>query len=404
MNYVFFDENASDIPARYRLLNREQSARFSENTLAQFSTTASLKTKQIRGIETYYHILNILGKRLATEPKLSARIIGCNSDLAAERGNMRLSQDRAESVRKYFTTTWGIDEKRLKVQARNKPERASNSTDPDGAAENRRVEVVLEPQEALSPISSDEVICTAQPDVVRLFAAAASQEELREWALDMIAAPADKIGTLAKQRIITTLSGTGAPPATTDYRLSSADLRAIGDVAPLTQVQFRLRVLNSAGQFATMQTSPILVALKSLRAIVSNQADSTQSVALQTQSEQISRYALTFFDFDKAALNLQNEQILNIVKSRINAETEAAIVGYTDRVGEAAYNKRLSADRAKTVADMLSGVNAAHKAVSGLGETILLYDNDLPEGRFYCRMVEISLRNRVSAEGKRSAP
>ncbi len=404
LNYVFFDENASDIPARYRLLSREVAARFNENTLAQFSTTASLKTKQIRGIETYYHILNILGKRLATEPKLSARIIGCNSDLAAERGNMRLSQDRAESVRKYFTTTWGIDEKRLKVQARNKPERASNSTDPDGAAENRRVEVVLEPQEALSPISSDEVICTAQPDVVRLFAAAASQEELREWALDMIAAPAGKIGTLAKQRIITTLSGTGAPPATTDYRLSSADLRAIGDVAPLTQVQFRLRVLNSAGQFTTVQTSPILVALKSLRAIVSNQADSTQSVALQTQSEQISRYALTFFDFDKAALNLQNEQILNVVKSRINAETEAAIVGYTDRVGEAAYNKRLSADRAKTVADMLSGVNAAHKAVSGLGETVLLYDNDLPEGRFYCRMVEISLRNRVSAEGKRSAP
>ena len=27
----------------------------------------------------------------------------------------------------------------------------------------------------------------------------------------------------------------------------------------------------------------------------------------------------------------------------------------------------------------------------GLGESVLLYDNDIPEGRFYCRTVEVIL-------------
>lgn len=411
LNYVFFEENSAQIPARYRLLVRGQTGSFAENNTADLSTSASVKVKQVRGIETYYHVLNILGKRLKTNAALTARIIGCNGDIGTERGNLRLSQERAEAVRAYFTAVWGIEEKRFKLQVRNKPERASNSTDPDGAAENRRVEIVIEPQEAMSPVSSEEVVCTAEPELIRLSGAAASQEELTEWAMDVVAAPVGKMNVLAKQRIITTLSGTGAPPATTDYRLSSAEVRAIGSVADVAEVQFRLRVLNSAGQFATAKTTPILVSMQRLGEVRNGAADTTQlasaSKNVQDQpQEQISRFALTFFDFDKSTLNAQNAQILNVVKSRVSSSvsTEAIIVGYTDRVGDAAYNKRLSADRAKTVADLLSGVSASRKAVSGVGEAIQLYDNDFPEGRFYCRMVEIVLRSVNMSNNNQSEP
>lgn len=410
LNYVFFEENSAQLPARYHLITREQTRRFDEVDMMQTLTTASAKVKHVRGIENYYHMLNILGKRLQSEAKLSARIIGCNSDIAAERGNMRLSQERAETVRQYFITAWGIDEKRLKVQTRNKPERASNSTDADGAAENRRVEILLEPQEAMSPVASDEVLCTAEPDVVRLACTATSQEDITEWSLDLMAAPAGTIAIPAKQRIITTLSGTGAPPATLDYRLSSADLRSIGDVAKNAQIQFRLRAINRAGQFVIAKAAPTFVSLESLREILTpNRAnnDSSRSAVASKQganSEQISRFALTFFDFDKATLNSQNAQIMNVVKSRITPETEAIIIGYTDRVGDAVYNKRLSGDRAKTVADMLSGVSSTRKIMSGVGESILLYDNDLPEGRFYCRMVEITLRKTMAQSAGQSSP
>lgn len=400
LNYVFFEENSSEIPVRYRPLSREQTREFTETNLMQTVTAASLKAKQVRGIDNYYHVLNIFGKRLRDDARLTARIIGCNSDVAAERGNMRLSQERAEAVRRYLTATWGIDEKRLKAQARNKPERASNNTDSDGAAENRRVEILLEPQDAMSPVASDEVLWTAEPDIVRLSCMATSQEDITEWSLDLLAAPAGAPTTppssSGKQRIITTLSGAGTPPATLDYRLSGADLQGIGAVAKTARMQFRLRAINRAGQFIAAQTLPTLVSLESLRDVRTVRDSSAKGTAFAKDTahdEQISRFALTFFDFDKATLNNQNTQIINVVKSRIKPETEAIILGYTDRVGDAAYNKRLSTDRAKTVADMLPGMSATRKTMNGVGEAVLLYDNDLPEGRFYCRMVEIMLRN-----------
>jgi outer membrane protein OmpA-like peptidoglycan-associated protein len=172
-------------------------------------------------------------------------------------------------------------------------------------------------------------------------------------------------------------------------------------------MQFQLRVINRAGQFMLTKTLPTLVSLESLRDVrtVSRIArDSSQVSEGIGQNEQISRFALAFFDFDKATLSSQNLQIINAVKSRLQPESEAIIVGYTDRVGDAAYNKRLSTDRAKTVAEMLPGLSVSRKSTSGVGESVLLYDNDLPEGRFYCRMVEIMLRNAPKQSSGQSPP
>ena len=48
--------------------------------------------------------------------------------------------------------------------------------------------------------------------------------------------------------------------------------------------------------------------------------------------------------------------------------------------------KTLSARRAKAVANAIRHPKTTHE---GIGETKLLYTNDLPEGRFYCRTVDI---------------
>lgn len=409
LNYIFFEENSSDIPARYRLLTRNQTDRFDalqpdvfESSTDVNATSATRKVKQVRGIEAYYQMLNIFGKRLSSEPKLTARITGSNSDVGLERGNIRLSQERAETVQNYLVNVWGIDEKRLKVSARNKPERASNSTDADGAAENRRVEILLEPQEAMSPVSADETLFVVEPDIVRFSAEARSEEPIAEWAIEMITAPTGAINNIAKQRIIPVLSGTGMPPEWSDFRLSNSEIRSIRASLPPREthaaIRFRLRATNSVGQTSFSQTAPMRISIERVREITA--ADS--SLIRSASREEVSRFALTFFDFDKATLNQQNSQILNIIKSRINPNTQATIIGYTDRVGDAAYNKRLSTDRAKTVAELLTGMNTSNKMMSGVGESVLLYDNDLPEGRFYCRMVDIVLRNTSQTNGRTS--
>ncbi len=399
LNYLFFDEASAEIPARYRRLLPDSTQFFQENTsdsLLRTANTAQNLQAQPRsvsgsGLEGYYDILNVFGKRLRERVNTSLKIIGCNSDDGAEKGNTALSRKRAEAVRDYVQAVWGIDARRISIQARNKPERASNPLDADGAAENRRVELFLEPQEAMSPQASNEAIFTAEPSMVRLSPRvmftkmeeqeADKEETINEWSVDM----------MLGQRIITTLSGTGALPATIDYRPTSAELSRLAVIfqqspSPNPPLRFRLRASNGAGESVAAESAMIPFSLHTLKN--KRFADSTNT--------RLERFALTFFDFDKANVSPQNALILNLAKSRMNTGTEVSVLGYTDRMGDAAYNKRLSTDRATAVAAMIPALPAQSKQVRGIGESILLYDNSLPEGRFYCRMVEIFLRRSSS--------
>jgi outer membrane protein OmpA-like peptidoglycan-associated protein len=50
------------------------------------------------------------------------------------------------------------------------------------------------------------------------------------------------------------------------------------------------------------------------------------------------------------------------------------------------YNRNLAGSRAKATASAIGTPNAT---IQGIGSSELLYDNDVPEGRFYCRTVTI---------------
>ena len=62
------------------------------------------------------------------------------------------------------------------------------------------------------------------------------------------------------------------------------------------------------------------------------------------------------------------------------------------RTGDANYNKKLSLDRADATKKAL-GINNA--ITNGIGNEELLYNNDLPEGRFYCRTVNIIVKTLI---------
>ena len=69
------------------------------------------------------------------------------------------------------------------------------------------------------------------------------------------------------------------------------------------------------------------------------------------------------------------------------------ITGHTDRVGDPGVNMKPSQDRAPAVAAALTGTTPTTR---GLGESQLLFSNDLPEGRFYCRIVDIVVETPIS--------
>ena len=66
------------------------------------------------------------------------------------------------------------------------------------------------------------------------------------------------------------------------------------------------------------------------------------------------------------------------------------IVGFTDILGEEEYNRKLSEQRAEAVrAAFGSALDNIEVTTRGLGSSQLLFSNDTPEGRFYCRMVQV---------------
>ena len=99
-----------------------------------------------------------------------------------------------------------------------------------------------------------------------------------------------------------------------------------------------------------------------------------------------------FFETGSAALRPESSAELDRLA---NLLTEAPalriqINGHTDNVGDDAYNRKLSEDRAKAVYDYLAGKNIAAERLryKGFGETQPVETNDTPEGRGRNRRTE----------------
>jgi OOP family OmpA-OmpF porin len=76
-----------------------------------------------------------------------------------------------------------------------------------------------------------------------------------------------------------------------------------------------------------------------------------------------------------------------------NTNYSAKIVGYTDSVGSASYNQKLSERRAKAVMNALieRGVDPKQLSAIGMGELNPVASNDTPEGRAQNRRIEAEM-------------
>jgi OOP family OmpA-OmpF porin len=73
------------------------------------------------------------------------------------------------------------------------------------------------------------------------------------------------------------------------------------------------------------------------------------------------------FAFDSAVLTVAGKSALDKLVPQVGGNV--IVVGHTDRIGAAAYNKSLSEQRAQSVARYLSVAAKANYAVSGVGST-----------------------------------
>jgi outer membrane protein OmpA-like peptidoglycan-associated protein len=122
------------------------------------------------------------------------------------------------------------------------------------------------------------------------------------------------------------------------------------------------------------------------------QVDSTQ-IRLMLERKQNLILRGVNFEFNKSRLTPDARKVLDFVAQSLAAHPEARVevAGYTDNIGSAAYNQRLSLARARSVRAYLisRGVNAQQLTAVGHGKEDPVAPNTTDEGRAENRRVEL---------------
>jgi len=114
---------------------------------------------------------------------------------------------------------------------------------------------------------------------------------------------------------------------------------------------------------------------------------------LQNENLKITMNSEVSFDFNSAAIKPTFTHTLDKVNDIVSrySRTSVRVVGHTDSVGSAAYNQRLSEDRAKSVAWYMEDGGVAPRRISteGRGESQPRATNETEAGRQLNRRVEL---------------
>lgn len=352
LNYIFFDENEAVLLSKYRRLSEKERQRFDVDKLFNYET-----------LDLYYDMLNIVGRRMQDHPKAKLFLTGCNDGTTSEKNNLEISKKRAETVRDYFLHTWGLDSTRVEITWRNMPEKFSNPSTMDGITENRRVEITSDEYKVLEPILTTDTMRTVYVPNVRFLPDIQAEAGVNKWQLDV-----QNVGVPLKD-----YTGAATVPANLDWQLQKLHKNVLKS---LSSIRYELTADDNAGQTGASAPDSIPV----------DQFTIAKKRELGMADTLYSRFNLILFDFARWDLGEANQRIANFVKSRLLPNDIITVTGYADRIGRPEYNQMLSENRAKSTKTAIERPTAT---VRGVGSGQLLFDNDIPEGRFYCRTVEI---------------
>ena len=127
------------------------------------------------------------------------------------------------------------------------------------------------------------------------------------------------------------------------------------------------------------------------------QVSTQERVVAIGEEKTMEDYSLILFPFGSAEAGPVNERVMrDYVFGRIFPTSDIVVTGLTDIVGLHETNMRLSERRAATVRNGIqrsSGGRFKSMTVRGVGPNEPLYPNDIPEGRFYNRTVNVKIES-----------
>lgn len=371
-NYIFFDTNSANIPDRYITIKKSEIADFKEDQL-EVTSPKKLSGRSDREMIVYYNILNILGDRMQKNPNSSIVLIGSSENGHTEGKLM------AENVKTYLTETWSISESRIKTEGNDKPkipsEKIGGTKDLVLLSEgNRRVSIESNNPEMLmefqsgptAPLKPVELLTTQSnpPESYVTFTVPNAEELLKSWSLEIT----DENYNMKKYG------------SYTSDKISILGKTILGDKKE-GKYKVKMIAITKDGKYIIREN--------------------TVKIVLWTpaQNEMGIRYSV-LFEYDESKANAIYEKYLTeIVGPKIPKNALVIIQGFTDVVGDAANNKKLSNARASEVKSILSAyltkVNRTDVRfeVYGFGEDEdkSPFANEFPEERFYNRTVLIDI-------------
>jgi len=351
--YLFFDAGKADLRARYR--SDEPTQGFSEQTLPK------------QTLPIYYRMLDIIGKRMQRQPGTVLTVTGTadETEAYADADLRQLATRRARAVVDYMRDRWSLPEDRFRVTTADQPSLPSNEAYAEGLEENRRVEITASDASLLAPVVHSRFLEFVSTQPMHEFTVATRNPELAtSWDLEV-----RRGGTLVGWK-----RGTGAPP-NVRFDLTQEITDRLGPVIEPVDTLDATIIVQQANAAPVQATTRF-----PLRKTVSN--------------FEVSRLSLIVFDYDQATISPVNQQMMRyVIMQSAGQGSTASIKGSTDRLGELRYNVNLSTDRARAVEAYLRSVapQVSIDSVTGVGPADLPYDNSLPEGRFYCRTVSLTI-------------
>jgi outer membrane protein OmpA-like peptidoglycan-associated protein len=279
---------------------------------------------------------------------------------------MELAVGRAEAVKGYFTDVWGIQDDRVAISTQKLPQMPSSKMYLEGDEENRRVEIVSDADEIFRPVVHERLSeFDITPPTLEMALGTESSQQLASWSV-IVRHDGEPVAQFG---------AAGDPPSTIRWKLDdviAARVRAEDALAAT------LTVTDGDGRSGSSELSI--------------------PVHKQQNSFEVGRLSLIVFDFDRSDIFPHNKRMIRrFVADAIKPSSSVEITGSTDRLGESDHNLTLSTARARNVEALLLSENPKYEQLDtrGIGEAPELYDNDIPEGRFYCRTVAVEVKTPV---------
>ena len=371
-NYVFFDENSTEIPNRYVLLQKNEVENFKEDQLEVFQPK-ELTGRSDRQMVVYYNVLNILGDRMQENPITAVRLTGASME-GTDDGKIM-----AESVKKYLTDVFDIAASRINTEGRIKPRTPSEQ--PGGQLEldllragDRRVSIWSESPELLMEFRSGEETPLKPVELT-------TKQE----------APVDSY---------VSFNVSGADTAFSSWSLDITDENGkVQNFGPYTKESVTIPGKSILGTRPNGDYKVTMTGKTEDGIILKKELDMNMVLWTPSQNEEGMRYSVNYEFNESDVRSLYEKYLTETVTPKIPTGGTVIIHGHTDVIGEEVYNLELSRERANDVKGIIenaltkAGRNDVKFEVLGFGENLEMaeFDNRLPEGRFYNRNVVIDI-------------